>query len=108
MRSEIGIWKCNVCNQHLFRDTTFNKWLQGRKSDHKLPSARCNTCYDKDEKAKKDMARATTSMVMKTPTQETVSLLPQATQVNISCPQCRGQRSIDMAKLWQADGRNLS
>ena len=105
-RSEIGILKCNGCNQHLLRDTTFNKWLQGRKSIHKLPSARCNTCYDKDEKAKKDIARATTSMVMKTQTQATVSPSPQATQVNISCPQCRGQRSIDMAKLWQADGRH--
>ena len=52
-RAEIGIWICNGCNQHLFRDATFSKWLQGRKSDHKKPSARCHTCYDKDEKAKK-------------------------------------------------------
>ena len=115
-RAEIGISKCNGCSQHLLRDATFSKWLQGRKSDHKKPSARCNACYDKDEKGNKnDMARATTSMVVQsqtnsaviqTQTQERVSVSPQATQENVACPLCRGKTSIDMAKLWQANGRH--
>ena len=94
-RAEKGIWKCNGSNQHFPRDVTFSKWLLGRKSDRKTTFSRCNACYDNDEEAEKEMARATTNMVMHSQTssimqaqiQETVSSSPQATQVNISCPQ---------------------
>ena len=82
----------NGCNQLLPRDTKCYKWLQGRKSRDKLPSARCNSCYDKDEQTTKDMQRATTSMAMKTQTQKPVDLSTQKIQVNISCPQCRRQK----------------
>ena len=105
-RSEICIWKCNGCSQQLPRHTKFNTWLQGRTSDHKKASARCSSCHDKDEVTKKHMQRATTSMVMQRQTQDTDNSSTQTTQVNIKCPQCRRQTSIDMAKFWAANGRN--
>ena len=51
------------------------------------------------------MQRASTSMVMKTQARELVNASAQTTHVNISCPQCRRQKSIDMAKCWEGDGR---
>ena len=106
VRSETGIWKCNGCSQLLPRDTTFIRWMQGRKSNHKKASARRNSYYDKDEQTKENMQRATTRSVMKTQTHEPVKLSTQTTEVNILCPQCRGQTNIDMAKCWETMGRH--
>ena len=101
IRADIG-----SCNQHLLRDTTFNKWLQCRKSDHKLLSARCNTCYDQAEQSRQHMQRATSNMVMKTQPEEPVIASTQAKQVSMLCPQGRTQKRIDMAKCWKTMRRN--
>ena len=101
-----GIWECNGCNQKKHRDTTFNTWLRGRKTDAKQPSARCNYCYDKDEQTKQHMQRASTNMVMKTQPVEPVTVSTPTMQVSISCPQCRTQKKIYMAKCWDTMGRN--
>ena len=61
----------------------------------------------KMSKRDRHMQRATTSMVMKPPTQEPpVNVSTQTIEVNISCPECRRHKAMGMAKCWVGDGRN--
>ena len=60
----------------------------------------------KMNKRNADVQRATTSTVMKTHPHEPVELTTQTAEVQRSCPQCQGHKSIDMSKCWVISGRH--